>query len=287
MRYNYLFIPLAAALLSGCEINIEPSYYDTYVPESILTRDGFGQEFRYGYDTYVTEWKNTTPTSKVYAKYYYRGGNEIEISSVYSPDPAHPEIKYTYYETLHLDRGVAVSADGKMYHEDYRNGYLETNVSNYHLDFFYDYDGHLTEIYHKEAWGERYDAQWTNAWSWRDYLVWDDRDNLSEYQDFDGGNSVRYATLYEYAPLYANYQPEPPIIVNIHYQPLQTQGFFGRMPKNLIAQSLKIDRSSGETWRRNYQYYFEGDMMTGYDRATYSNNVPIFRDAFYINWMPL
>lgn len=283
----YLFSFSLFTFLSSCSNNDEPESEDSVFmhPVSITSKDVNGWNQTFEYDEYgrIVSWtqsSNSTDGIAYSAHFDYMDGNTIKITS---EEDFSIGDKRCFQETIKLINGRASNSEGTFIQEVNGSPYLR---KTYRLAFEYDNSNHLTAVKHSEVVGigaYLKDDAWDNAWSWDNYLIWEDG-NLKEFQDYQGHTSLYQTTKYDYSLDAVEYPIITPIVINsMHHTPLVMQGIFGLNPVNLIRSTSMFDKDGNLNLSRQYTCQFEDERIIDYTETTsntaFSNSI-----SYSVHW---
>lgn len=286
MKLPHIFFSFACLCIAlvSCSEKDEPEPLVYMMPSSILSDNANGASQTFSYDSYgrIISWKQKYDDHVVTATFSYPDNNTIVVKSTETILGQ----ERTFNEIITLDKGRAAKAEGTFIN-DFKNGASPMHKT-YRLEFDYDnFTGHLTEVKHSEVVGigeDVTDASWEKAWTWSDYLYWEDG-NLKEYQIFQGHSSVQQTIQYDYS-IYGVFYPViiPPVINSYHHLPLFMQGVFGLNSNNFVSRASYLDAAGNITRSCDYSYEFENGYVKTYTE-TFCNGEAISSPITYdVTW---
>lgn len=279
-----LFFVFLSVILASCSEKDEPEPLVYMMPSSILSDNANGASQTFSYDSYgrIISWKQKYNAQVVTATFSYPDNNTIVAKST----EIFPDQERTFNETITLDKGRAIKSEGTFV-ADFKNG-ASPFLKTYRLEFDYDnFTDNLTEVKHSEVVGigeDVTDASWEKAWTWSDYLYWEDG-NLKEYQNFQGLSSIQQTVKYDYS-IYDVFYPViiPPVINSYHHLPLFMQGVFGLNSNNFVSRASYLDAAGNITRTFDYSYEFENGYVKTYTE-TFCNGEAISSPITYnVTW---
>lgn len=275
-----LFFAILCITFVSCSENDEPEPQVYMMPSSITSDDAKGTYQTFAYDSYgrIIKWTQKFDGDNLTATFSYPDNNTIVIKST----EMILDQERTFNETITLEKGRATKSEGTLVY-DFRNDASPLRKT-YKLEFEYDnFTDNLTEVKHSEVVGigeDVTDASWEKAWTWSDYLYWEDG-NLKEYQVFQGHSSVQQTIKYDYS-IYGVLYPViiPPVINSYHHLPLFMQGVFGLNSNNYVSRASYLDAAGNITRSCEYSYEFENGYVKSY-AETYCNGEAISSPITY------
>lgn len=287
MKHFIYFFSLALfVILTSCSNNDEPGYSVFMQPSSIASTDVNGGSQTFEYDEYgrIIFWTQTPNSQNGFAysaKFDYPDKNTIKvIFEEYVMNGS----KRCFRETIKLANNRASSAEGTFISEV--NGNTDMRKT-YRLVFEYDNSNHLAIVRHSEVVGidsDIRDDAWDKAWSWENYLIWEDG-NLKEFQDYQGHSSLYRTTKYDYSIYAVEYPIIIPFVVNnAHHTPLFMQGVFGLNSTNCVKTVTILDKDGNMNLLRQYTCEFEDARIIEYTETNSYNTAFSNSISYTVNW---
>lgn len=284
-QHNILLIlALLCVSMVSCSDKDEPDPLVYMMPSSIHSDDVNGSSQSFSYDSYgrVISWMQIFEDAKVTATFSYPDNNTIVVES----KELIPEEERIYNEVITLEKGRAAKAEGTFV-ANFMDG-VNIIRKTYRLNFEYDnVSDHLTEVKHSEVVGigdNITDASWEKAWTWTNYLYWEDG-NLKEFQDYHGHSSVQRTITYAYSNYAVFYPVVIPNVVGLcHHLPLFMQGIFGLNCNNFVSRTTTSDASGNITRTCDYSYKFENGYCSSFTETSCYGTVFSSPVTYDVTW---
>ena len=268
MRAYWLWMVGLGVLACGCAGDDEPQEERTDAPVeerplciSRIYGDGYEERFVRGEDGCVIGWAN----SDMSCRFDYTDENLIRVHSE-RRDFTDTRYLHHYEESLLLNKGLVDFCEGVWSVEE--DGVV-TPFKKYMVDFGYDDTGHLQTILGTQFDRNRTSDGWdeTRPWRWENKVYWDG-DNITRFENAAGAKDPSTVYTYTYLPIERQGAFMAFAMIMHHWCPLQYDGWFGKLPVNLVA-SVVISEMRGipATSETTYEYVFEDGLVQSYSMA--------------------